>query len=48
MTKEQKKKHDKVNEKITPVKIYSIFLNETHPFYDGNGRTCKILLFDET
>ena len=29
--------------KITPVKFYSIPLNEMHPFYGGNGRTCKIL-----
>ena len=32
---------DQINErKITPVKFYLIFLNEIHPFYDGNGRTC--------
>ena len=29
--------------KITPAKFYSILLNKMHPF-DGNGRTCKILL----
>ena len=29
--------------KIMPVKFYSIFLNEIHPFYDGNGRTWKKL-----
>ena len=28
--------------KITSTRIYSIFLNKIHPFYDGNGRTCKI------
>ena len=28
---------------ITPVKFYSILLNETYPFYYGNGRICKIL-----
>ena len=22
--------------------VYSIRLNKIHPFYDGNGRTCKI------
>ena len=35
---------DQFNErKITPAKFYSILLNEIHPFYDGNGRTWKIL-----
>ena len=35
---------DQFNErKITPTKFYSILLNEIHPFYDGNGRTYKIL-----
>ena len=29
--------------KITHTKFYSILLNKIHPFYDGNGRTCKIL-----
>ena len=28
--------------KITSTKFYSMFLNKTHSFYDGNGRTCKI------
>ena len=28
---------------ISPVKFYLIALNEIHPFYHGNGRTCKIL-----
>ena len=28
---------------ITPTELYSILLNEIHPFYDGNSRTCKIL-----
>ena len=28
--------------KITSTKFYSMFLNKVHPFYDGNGRTCKI------
>ena len=32
--------------KITPVRFYSIPLNEIHSFYDGNGRTCKILFAD--
>ena len=35
---------DQFNErKITPAKFYSILLNDIHPFYDGNGRTWKIL-----
>ena len=29
--------------KIISTKFYSILLNKIHPFYDGNGRTCKIL-----
>ena len=29
--------------KITPVKFYLMFLNHIHPFYDGNGKTCKRL-----
>ena len=29
--------------KITSTKFYSILLNKIHQFYDGNGRTCKIL-----
>ena len=33
--------------KIAPVRFYSILLNEIHPFYDGNGRTCKILLAND-
>ena len=32
--------------KITPIKFYSILSNEMHPFYGGNGRTCKILFAD--
>ena len=35
---------DQLNErKITSTKIYSIYLNNVHPFYDGNVRTCKML-----
>ena len=35
---------DQFNErKIISTKFYSILLNKIHPFYDGNGRTCKIL-----
>ena len=33
--------------KITPVKFYSIFLNKIHPFYDANGRMCKIIFADD-
>ena len=29
-------------EKIKPVKFYSIRLNDIHQFYDRNGKTCKI------
>ena len=35
---------DKFNErKITSTKFYSILLNKIHPFYDVNGRMCKVL-----
>ena len=35
---------DQFNErKVTSAKFYSILLNKMHPFYDGNGRTCKIV-----
>ena len=35
---------DQFNEKkIASTKCYSILLNKIHPFYDENGRTCKIL-----
>ena len=35
---------DQLNKRqIAPIKFYSIFIHEIHPFYDGNGRTCKIL-----
>ena len=33
--------------KITTVKLYLIILNKIHPFYDGNGRTFKILFANE-
>ena len=29
--------------KITSTKFYSILLDKIHPFYDGDGRACKIL-----
>ena len=39
---------DQFNErKITSPKFYSILLNKIHPFYDGNGRTCQILLAND-
>ena len=28
-------------------KFYSILLNKIHPFYDGNGRTYKILFAND-
>ena len=31
---------------ITIRQFYHIFLNEIHPFLDGNGRTCKLLFED--
>ena len=35
---------DQLNKrKITPIKFSSIIMHKIHPFYDGNGRTCKIL-----
>ena len=33
--------------KITHIKFYSIFLNKIFPFYDKNGRTCKILFAND-
>ena len=39
---------DQFNEgKITSKKFYSLFLNKIHQFYDGNGRTCKILFAND-
>ena len=36
---------DQFNErKITTAKFYLILINEIHPFYDGNGRTCRYCL----
>ena len=36
---------DQFNQKkITLTKFHSILVNKIHPFNDGNGRTCKILL----
>ena len=34
---------DQFNErKLTTSNFYSILLNKIHPFYGGNGMTCKI------
>ena len=39
---------DQFNErKIMSTKFYSILLNKIHPFYDGNGRMCKILFAND-
>ena len=39
---------DQFNEnKITPVRFYSILLNEMYQFYNGHGRTCMILLAND-
>ena len=36
---------DKV--KLYQTKFFSILLNKIHWFYDGNGRTCKILFAND-
>ena len=33
--------------KIASTKFYSIFLSKIHPFYNENGRTCKILFAND-
>ena len=33
--------------KNTPLKFYSIIIHKIHPFYDGNGRICKILFAND-
>ena len=39
---------DPFNErKITSAEFYSILLNKIHPFYNGNGRMCKILFAND-
>ena len=39
---------DQFNErKIKSTKFYSILLNKVHPFYDGNGTTCKKLFAND-
>ena len=32
---------------MTPTKFFLINLNEVHPFYDRNARTCKILFAND-
>ena len=39
---------DQFNEiKITSAKFCSTLLNKTHPFFDGNGWTCKMLFAND-
>ena len=39
---------DELNEReVTSTKIISTLLNKIHPFYDSNGRTCKILFAND-
>ena len=39
---------DPFNErKITSTKFYLILLNKIYPFYDGDGRTCRILFAND-
>ena len=33
--------------KITSTEVQSLFLNKTHPFYDANGRTRKMLFSND-
>ena len=39
--------HQLNKRQITPIKFYSIIIHEIHTFYDGNGRTCKILFAND-
>ena len=39
--------HQFTERKITYTKFYSILLNKINPFYDRNGRTCKILFAND-
>ena len=36
-----------MKEKLPSTKFYLIFLNKIHPFYDGDGRTCRILFAND-
>ena len=39
---------DQLNKRqTTPIKFYWIIIHEIHPFYDENGRTCKILFAND-
>ena len=39
---------DQFNErKITSARFYSILLNKIRPFYDENGRACKIMFAND-
>ena len=39
---------DEFNERIiTSTKLHSILLNKIHPFYNRNGRTCKMLFAND-
>ena len=38
---------DKFSERKIMLEVYSLLLNRPHPFYDGNGRTCKILFAND-
>ena len=35
--------HQSNERKVTSVNFLSLFVKEIHPFYNGNGITCKIL-----
>ena len=39
--------HQFIERNIISKKFYSILLNKIHPFYDGNGKTCKMLFAND-
>ena len=39
--------HQFIERNIISKKFYSILLNKAHPFYDGNGKTCKMLFAND-
>ena len=47
MEKDSVKDNQFNQRKITPLKFHLILSNKTHQFYDGNGRTCKVLFANE-